>query len=201
MTAGNKNFFDKAACSYTNPWMKSKKAEKKVRKIAGRFGIKKGMSIVEAGCGNGEFTRFIIERAGENGNICLVDSSRRMLLKAKKRMKHNKDIKYRNRCVTKTGIKGKSADMVVCFNSFPHFYPKEKTLKEFRRVLKDKGALVISHDINISTINRMHGEIGFNMKKHRMPLKGEMKEILGKTGFKMVSYTNNSYYLLKAKKI
>ena len=195
-----RKYFDYIAGDYINTWVKSKKKAARVRRITSGFGLKKGMAVLEAGAGNGQFTPFILERTGKKGKIHLVDYSEKMLKIAKKNLK-NYPVKMSKSDVAELPVKNRPYDMVLCFNSFPHFYPKEKTLKEFHRVLKKNGKLVVAHTARASYINNMHAKYGFDMKKHYLPLKKEMQKLTDKTGFKIVSYYNKNYYLLKAVKI
>lgn len=194
-----RKYFDYIAEDYVNAWLKSKKKAARVRKITARFGLKKGMKVLEAGAGSGQFTPFIMERAGKNGKIHLVDYSSKMVKIAEKNLK-NYPVKISKNNVAKLPVKSGSFDMALCFNSFPHFYPKEKTLKEFHRVLKAGGKLVIAHTTGAFYINKLHSKYGFDMRKHYLPLKKEMKELLEKAGFRITGYYNRNYYLLKAVK-
>ena len=196
MKQGNKSIFNKMAGTYNNSWIRSKAKERRVRRIVSKFGIKKGMTIVEAGAGSGQFTPFILEKTRK---VILVDISDRMLRAAKKSLKV-KTVKFMNASVSKIRLKRQSVGMVICFNSFPHFYPKQRVIKEFSRILKKKGILIISHTVSREYINKMHKKYGFDMKKHVLPKKAELKDMLEKNGFRLNLYYNGNYYILRAVK-
>ncbi|MCX8094062.1 MAG: methyltransferase domain-containing protein [Candidatus Goldbacteria bacterium] len=196
----NKKIFNNIARNYNNKWVDNKTEEKRIEKIVSYFGLKKGMTIMEPGCGKGDFTPFILKKIGKEGFIYLVDISDEMLKYARKKVGKYKNIKFINSCASEIPIKEKSIDAVIAFNSFPHFYPKQRFVKEFYRVLKEKGFLIIAHDIPKKEINNIHKKAKFNMNKNSLPSRKEMFKILKKQGFVVEKYINKGYYLLKAVK-
>jgi len=192
----DREFFDSAAETYINTWVKSKKKAQRIREIVRKFGIKKGMSVMEAGAGNGQFTPFLLERTK---NVTLVDISPKMLKAAKKNLK-GRGVKFQRSCVSRVKAGKEKPDIIICFNSFPHFYPKDKVLKKFHSLLKNEGKVVISHSSDRGYINSMHRGYRFDMKKHSIPAKKDMASLLDKAGFKIEKYVNKNYYLLIAKK-
>lgn len=194
----NKKIFNNLSKVYNNLWVNDKKEKKRIEKIVDTFGIKKSMKILEAGCGNGEFTPFILKKIGKKGHIHLVDIADKMLLLAKKRLKKNKNIKYLNCCASKIPVNNELFDMIIVFNSFPHFFPKEKFIREFLRVLKKRGSLIIAHNLPRQKINKIHNDANFDMKKNFLPRKKEMFKMLRKQGFVIKKYLNKEYYFLKA---
>lgn len=198
MADENKKIFNNLSKTYNNLWVNDKEEKKRIEKIVDKFGIKKGMKILEAGCGSGEFTPFILKKTGKKGCIYLVDIADKMLLMARKRLKKNKNIKYLNCCASKIPVNDELFDMIVVFNSFPHFFPKEKFIREFSRVLGKNGSLVIAHDLPRQKINKMHNDANFNMNKNLLPGKREMFKMLTKQGFVIRKYLNKEYYFLKA---
>jgi ubiquinone/menaquinone biosynthesis C-methylase UbiE len=200
MVNENKKIFNKLAQSYKNLWVNDIKEKRRVEKIVKIFGLKKGMCVLEPGCGRGEFTPFILNKTGSQGKVYLVDIADKMMNYAKNNLKKYKNIKFFNCCASKIPLQSQILDMVVVFNSFPHFYPKEKFIKEFNRLLKEKGILIICHDMPSRKINELHNKEKFNMKKNILPDKKEMFKMLMKQGFVVKKYENKEYYFLKAQK-
>ncbi|HDQ25985.1 MAG TPA: class I SAM-dependent methyltransferase [bacterium] len=192
--------FDRMAAAYTNGWVKCAKKRDEIRRFTARFGLEKGMTIIEPGCGSGEFTPFLLAEAGKNGRVICVDSSSEMSKLAKQRLKAGKNARVIKACASKMPVKSGSADAVICFNCFPHFYPKERFIREFHRVLKPGGLLVIAHDASSAAINGMHRRIGFNMKKHGIPAPGEMRKMLYHADFVIECFKSRGRYMLAARK-
>jgi len=201
MENDNTIIFNNLADCYKNPWIKDKKERQRIIDIVNKFGIKKGMQILEPGCGNGEFTPFILKKIGKKGVVWLVDISDKMLKIAKRNLKNKKNLRYINCCASKIPVEKNFFDMVIVFNSFPHFYPKKIFIKEFYRVLKNNGFLIIAHDFPREKINRIHNKANFDMDKNLLPGKREMFKMLKKQGFVIKRYDNKVYYLLIAIKI
>lgn len=197
----NRKIFNKLAADYENLWVKDKKEKKRIEKIVNKFKIKDKMTVLEAGCGKGEFTPFILKKIGRKGFVYLVDISDKMLKYASRNLKKFKNKKILNSCASKIPVEDKFFDMVIVFNSFPHFFPKENFIKEFYRILKNKGGLIIAHDLPKAKINRIHQEVNFNMRKNLLPEKKKMLKMLNKYGFVVKKYLNKEYYLLKAVKM
>ncbi len=194
----NKDIFNKIAKDYNNQWVNDKREKKRIQKIVNNSGLKKNMIVLEPGCGKGDFTPFILKKTGKGGFVYLVDVSDEMLKYAGKNLKKYKNVKLINSCASKLPIKDKFIDAVVVFNSFPHFYPKQRFIKEFYRVLRDNGLLIIAHDMPGKKINNLHKQGNFNMSKNLLPCKKEMFKILKRQGFDIEKYINKEYYLLKA---
>jgi ubiquinone/menaquinone biosynthesis C-methylase UbiE len=194
----NVKIFNKLSESYENCWNKDKKGKKRIEKIVKKIGLKNGMKVVEPGCGRGEFTPFILKKIGKSGVVYAIDFSDKMLKHAKENLKNHKNVKFYNCCASNMPVKDNEIDAVVAFNSFPHFFPKEKFIREFYRALKDNGLLIITHDLPGEKINVIHENAGFNMKKNFLPDRREMFKMLMKNGFAIKKYENRGHYFLKA---
>lgn len=100
------------------------------------------LSILEIGCGSGEFTKKIAESL-PSSKVVGFDISAGILALAKRKCKGIKNIKLFRRSAYRTGFKDNSFDVAVCFYTLHHldFY---KAGKEIRRVLKPGGLLFLS---------------------------------------------------------
>ncbi len=196
---GNRKIFNNIAESYKNEWNISKVEKENIRKIIKYSGIKKKDVILEPGCGKGDFSLFILKKLKE-GFLYSVDVSEKMLFYAKEKLLKYKNVRLINYDAKNIKIKSGYFDKIICFNCFPHFYPKEKYIKEFARLLKKDGYLIIAHSISRKKINNLHKRFGFNMKKHFLPDFSQMKKILKKYNFKINKNFNKNFYFIKAQK-
>jgi len=136
METENREIFNGIAGKYINPWCIPGRKRKKIEKIADSLGLKKGMKVLEPGCGRGDFSSFILERITGSGFLYLADVSEKMLDYAGKNTGGFENVKLIRKCACSTGIKENSLDAVAAFNSFPHFYPKQKFVDHFSKILK-----------------------------------------------------------------
>lgn len=97
--------------------------------------INKNDVILDVGCGYGEFINNVV--CGKKLAVDLNKSVKKYL---------KKDVKFFSESSTKmTSIKDKSIDKIFVSNFFEHLEKKDivKTIEEFRRILKDKGEVLI----------------------------------------------------------
>jgi demethylmenaquinone methyltransferase/2-methoxy-6-polyprenyl-1,4-benzoquinol methylase len=85
-------------------------------------------------------------------------------------------------------------DVVIIFNSFPHFMDKERTISECYRVLKSGGRLIIGHSMTPEEINQLHRDVGNQVAHHEVPEKDIFIEMLSNSGFKDIKYFVNDYF-------
>jgi len=121
-------------------------------KFINRSGIKKGMYILEVGCGSGAFTNFIAREVGENGKVFALDIQSEMLEQLKKKLMHfeNTDIKnvtLINSDACKMPFEDEYFDLVCMVAVLQEIPDKNKALKEIKRVLKPHGILAITEFI------------------------------------------------------
>ena len=85
-------------------------------------------------------------------------------------------------------------DVVIIFNSFPHFMDKEKTISECYRVLRKGGRLIVGHSMTPGGINQLHKDVGPEVAEHKLPEKDAFIEMFSKSGFKNIEYFVNDYF-------
>lgn len=92
-------------------------------------------------------------------------------------------------------------DVVIIFNSFPHFTDKEKTISECYRVLRKGGRLIVGHSMTPEEINQMHREVGPEVSEHQLPEKDVFIEMFKKCGFKNIEYFVDGYFYVMGFKL
>ncbi len=146
------------------------------KKIIERSGIKKGMKVLELGCGSGAYTTFLAKAVGEEGTVYALDTQEDMLnqLRKKLSLSENKDIK--NVKIIQANaynlpFKDDSFDLVCVISVLSEIYDRERALKEVRRVLKPKGILAVTElflDVDYpfkSTTIKFGKKAGFKLDK------------------------------------
>ncbi|TFF98575.1 MAG: methyltransferase domain-containing protein [Promethearchaeota archaeon] len=107
-----------------------------------KMNIKEGDNILEYGCGSGSFTIPLAKLVGSSGRIYAADihplSSVKVREKAKKNNISNIET-IQTDCNTK--LKEKTVDEVILIDVLHDLDMYKQNLKEFHRVLKEKGNL------------------------------------------------------------
>lgn len=103
---------------------------------------KKEEVILDAGCGEGKLSLKIAKKCGK---IYAVDISSNAFKKTKEKSPKNLIFKKMN--IENLKFKEDYFDKIVCVETLEHVLNPKKVLKEFSRVLKRKGTLVITYPI------------------------------------------------------
>ncbi|MDP3093265.1 MAG: class I SAM-dependent methyltransferase [bacterium] len=118
-------------------------------KLIERSGIRKGMKVLDLGCGNGAFTTFVARIVGEDGIVYALDIQPDMLrqLEDKLNKLENKDIKNIKLIESdayELPFENDSLDLVYMVTVLQEIPDRQKALKEVKRVLKSDGILAVS---------------------------------------------------------
>jgi ubiquinone/menaquinone biosynthesis C-methylase UbiE len=114
-----------------------------------RSGIKKGMQVLDLGCGSGAFTTFIARAVGEKGRVYALDIQADMLKQLENKLSkpENKDIQniklIEGNAYELPFDKG-SLDLVNMVTVLQEIPDRNKALQEVKRVLKPGGFLAVT---------------------------------------------------------
>ena len=134
----NIEFFDKIAKHYDKGIFKNLLL-KPVKKTVEFVNVKKNSKILDAGCGTGNLLK-ILENKNKNLRLRGVDISKEMLKIARKKLKN---AKIELGAVEKLTFKKNYFDYVFSIDAFHHYYNQGLVMRNFYRVLKKNGELVI----------------------------------------------------------
>jgi len=129
---------------------KLRNIKKEIEDILNTIGLKKGDTLIEIGCGTGEFS---IEAAKRCNNVIALDVSKNMLEYAKNKASNGgiANISFVNAGFLSYQHEGKSVDFVVssiALHHLPDFW-KLMALKNINSMLKEKGKFYL-HDVVFS---------------------------------------------------
>ncbi|MEK6832481.1 MAG: class I SAM-dependent methyltransferase [Nanoarchaeota archaeon] len=171
----NKEFFDKIAKYYDKRIFK-RLLLNPVKKAVEFVNVKKKSKILDAGCGTGNLLK-ILEDENKGLELYGVDISKEMLKIARKKLKN---AKIRLEAVEKLSFKKDYFDYVFSIDAFQLFYDYDLVMRNFYRILKKGGYLVVvdySFGIFLNKIfnkigpgnNEMHTALGFKelFKKYK----------------------------------
>ncbi len=118
-------------------------------KLIERSGIRRGMLVLDLGCGSGAFTPFVARVIGEEGKVYAVDIQPKML----KQLEH-KLAKAENQDLTNIELKlagayslpfeDETLDLVYMVTVLPEIPDRGRALREIKRALKPGGILSVT---------------------------------------------------------
>ena len=117
-----------------------------------RSGIKKGMTVVDLGCGSGAFTPYVARMVGKEGKVYAVDIQPAMLRQVERKLARvefrdigNIEIKQSN--AYSLPFEDETIDLVYMVAVLPEIPDRARALKEIRRVLCPDGTLAVTEII------------------------------------------------------
>ena len=155
-----------------------------------------GLSVVDLGCGTGRLEEVLLPRLGA-GRVVAVDFSPAMIEQASRRVPDPR-VTWLCRDVLDTGIPAASADVVLCFDAFPHFHSRAALLAETARWLKPGGAFLVWHDVGREHLERVHRRAGPAMERDLLQPVPALAELAAAAGFRVerADEDETSYTLL-----
>ena len=127
-------------------------------KISKMIGVRKGMTVVDMGCGPGFFTMPLAKLVGPKGLVYAVEANQTMLRHLRDNFRktgaNGRRIKIVHADVSKTRIPTASADVVLLARILHDIEDKKSFLTEVKRVCKPGGVVV---DLDWKKIRMAHG--------------------------------------------
>ena len=117
--------------------------------IIERGGIKKGMKVLEIGCGSGAYTTFVARAVGEEGEVAALDIQPAMLAQLERKLgrPENRDIqnvRLHEGSAYDLPFDEASFDLVYMITVLPEIPDQGRALAEVRRVLRPGGILAVT---------------------------------------------------------
>ncbi len=160
------------------------------RDVISLLNIKKGMSILDIGCGTGWALGQAASLIDNNGSFYGVDLSAKMIERAKENFKTKENFHFLKANAESIPLNDNFFDFIICTNSFHHYFNPEKALKEMYRLLKTGGIVYIldpTADIWIvKIIDKLAGLLGHGHVKFYNTK--EFKGLLVSAGLKYVGH-------------
>ena len=110
-----------------------------------KFGIQKGQTLVDWGCGTGRYLKQASELAGENGTVYAVDIQR-LAVEAAEKVAGKYNLKNIHPVLTdgeRVNIPAHAADLVYALDMFHMVKDPSSFLKELWRITKQDGMLIL----------------------------------------------------------
>jgi ubiquinone/menaquinone biosynthesis C-methylase UbiE len=156
--------------------------QERLRSFAGHFRLRSGDRVLDAGCGSGRLVPLVCERIGPTGRLVELDFSPGML-EVGRGKPHGENVSFMLGDVHALPLADHDFDKVIALALLPHIADKGLALREFHRVLKPGGMLVIAHQMGREALDRLHGESSGPVRCDRLPEKPELQSLLATAGF------------------
>ncbi len=157
----------------------------RLRVFAGHFHLQPGERVLDAGCGSGRLIPVICERIGEQGSLVELDFAPGMLALGRGKAS-GANVVFVAGDAHSLPLPDKDFDKVIALALLPHLDDRLVALKEFRRVLKPNGMLVIAHQLGREALNRLHGKCGAAVRYDLLPENRVLTELLAAAGFSAI---------------
>lgn len=118
-----------------------------------------GAAVVDVGCGTGVVLGPLLQRLGPTGRVLAIDFAQAMLDIARSR---HPDPRASWLCADalEAGVPAGSVDVLLCFDTLPHFPDPTRAISTFARWLAPGGRLLVWHDIGRERLAVIHGQAG-----------------------------------------
>lgn len=170
----------------------------RLREFLAHWDLRRGMRVLEPGCGSGRLTAELAPRVGPRGEVYACDLSPGMLAIALSR-ELPPQARLSRESVLDNPRPDHWFDRILCLNVFPHFRDRLRVLRTFARLLHPSGRLWINHFEGSASLNRFHREAGAAVADHALPCAASMEALLEASGFRIVQFVDrDDCYLLEA---
>jgi len=142
------------------------------------FDVSASRRILDAGCGNGRYTRFLLRDAPPDALITAFDLSQRMLKRARRRL-HSPRVTHVAADLTRLPYADASFDTIVCGWVLEHLPDPRPGLGELARVLQPGGKLLL-----LVTEDTLTGSMCSRMWYCRTHNRAELKRICRDCGLR-----------------
>jgi SAM-dependent methyltransferase len=143
----------------------------------GAFDIQGCKRILDAGCGNGRYSRFLLRRADPDAQITAFDYSRGMLQRARNRLGTER-VTHVAADLTRLPYADGIFDAIVCGWVLEHLPDPRPGLRELARVLQPGGKLLL-----LATEDTFNGAMCSRMWHCRTYNRADLRKVSAECGF------------------
>jgi demethylmenaquinone methyltransferase/2-methoxy-6-polyprenyl-1,4-benzoquinol methylase len=175
------DFFSGLAASWDEAHARPQEQEK-LRRFAVHFRLRPGERVLDAGCGSGRLIPLVLQAVGAGGSLVELDFAPGMVDLARGKAEDER-VQFIVGDVHQLPFPDGRFDRVIALALLPHLDDPGMALREFHRVLRPDGMLVIAHQLGREALDRLHGESSEPVRRDRLPRKKELARLLRKANF------------------
>lgn len=157
----------------------------RLQRFADHFRLGPGERVLDAGCGSGRLIPVVCERIGPGGSLVELDFAHGMLEIARSKP-HGAHVTFMLGDAQAIPAPDGDFDKVIALGLLPHLNDKAAALREFHRVLKAGGLLVIAHQMGRKALDLLHGRCSEPIRHDLLPEKEELQAMLATAGFSAI---------------
>ena len=105
--------------------------------------LRENVCMLDIGCGTGWALGQAAKLVDGKGTFFGIDLSEKMIGKANENFKGTENFHFFKANAEEILLEDNQFDIIICTNSFHHYFNQEKALKEMHRLLKPKGKVYI----------------------------------------------------------
>ena len=114
-----------------------------------RSGIRRGMRVLEIGCGSGGYTTYAARAVGESGEVCALDIQTAMLEQLERKLQRPEfqdigNIQLYQHSAYDLPFEDETFDVVFMITVLPEIPDRHRALLQVKRVLKPGGTLAVT---------------------------------------------------------
>ena len=173
-------FFDRMAATWDTDEQSPAETVRRLEELADLLSITAGRDLLEVGCGTGQITRWLADRA-RPGRVTAIDFSAAMIERAAGK---GIDATFRVADACSNDLGREAFDVVLCFHSFPHFRDQAAALRNFAQALAPGGRLIVMHLAGSDHINHFHAGIDGPVQRDLLPVGDQWQPLLSQAVLK-----------------
>jgi ubiquinone/menaquinone biosynthesis C-methylase UbiE len=125
------------------------------RKVEAHLDDLNGKHLLSVGCGTGTL-EIRLARTFSRASIVGIDFSEKMLARADAKKGTLDNVRFQHSVAESLDLPDRQFDVITCIHSFHHYADQLESLREFRRVLKPGGTLLLLDGIRDDWRGRLH---------------------------------------------
>lgn len=159
-----------------------------------------GCAVADVGCGTGVLLYEVLPRLGD-GRVVAIDSSAGMVARARAKFPDAR-IRWSATDLFAAGVEEGSLDLVLCYDTFPHFEHRARVLAEWSRWLVPGGRAIVWHDLGREQLAEIHRRAGEVVSDDLLPAPSELSRLFVEAGFETLHASESpDSYTVAARKL
>jgi ubiquinone/menaquinone biosynthesis C-methylase UbiE len=121
--------------------------------------LKEGIHFLDVSCGTGWAVGQVAESVNNTGKFYGIDLAPKMIEKAKENFSGKQNLHFITANADSIPLESDFFDIIICSNSFHHYFHPDRVAKEFHRLLKKGGKVYILDATSDSLLEKLVDKI------------------------------------------